>query len=270
MSLYKLIASDGTALCYRVDDFTPPWKEPRTLILLHSAMGSSVRWFSMVPKLAQHFRVIRPDLRGHGASDVPGSDQELTMERLVRDVVELMDALGCEKAIVAGNSAGGYIAQNLAIAHPERVSELVLFGSTAGLKNTNAETWAERIGEEGLRQFLARTIAYRFEPDTDPALIEWFLDEVAKNDVPYLGQFIGLMSSADWSDRLHEIACPTCLVIPGREIAEGVRDYSVMNRIPALHRIVVENAAHNICDSRPDLCVDTALRFLGVSSASQD
>jgi pimeloyl-ACP methyl ester carboxylesterase len=266
MSLHKLVASDGTALCYRVDDFTPPWKEPPTLILLHSAMGSSARWFSMMPKLAQHFRVIRPDLRGHGASEVPGSNQTLTMEQLVQDVVDLMDGLGCDKVIVAGNSAGGYIAQNLAIAHPDKVSELVLFGSTAGLKNTNAETWAERIGEEGLRQFLARTIAYRFEPDTDPALIAWFLDEAAKNNVPFLGQFIGLMSSADWRDKLPEIACPTCLVIPGREIAEGVRDYSVMNRIPDLHRIVVEDAAHNICDSRPDLCVDILLKFLDVRS----
>ena len=55
---------DGLKLAYYVDDFTKPWVKPQTVFLLHAAMGNAQRWFSWVPELAKHYRVIRMDLRG--------------------------------------------------------------------------------------------------------------------------------------------------------------------------------------------------------------
>ena len=49
-------ASDGTRLFYRVDDFTDPWADASTVVLLHQGMGSSLRLFGWVPHLARHFR----------------------------------------------------------------------------------------------------------------------------------------------------------------------------------------------------------------------
>ena len=88
-------ASDGLHLGYCVDDFTDPWKKAPILLLLHAAMGSARRYYAWVPPLCRHYRVVRMDLRGHGSSEVPPADRELTLERLVRDVIELMDHLGC-------------------------------------------------------------------------------------------------------------------------------------------------------------------------------
>jgi pimeloyl-ACP methyl ester carboxylesterase len=249
-------------IAYYVDDFTDPWIEPRALIMLHSAMGHSRRFYGMVPPLAQHFRVVRMDLRGHGESQVPPAHSPLTMDRLVQDVVELMDHLGCPRAHFVGNSAGGYLAQQLAMRDPARVATLCLFGSTPGLKNSQAATWLPRVAREGLRNFLADTITDRFAPQTDPGLIRWFLDEAAKNDTTYIARFIGLMTTLDWSDELHRIRCPTLVVMPGGETVGSVRNYEVMReRIPDVRVLSYDGMPHNICDADPARCAADVLAF---------
>src|SRR5512135_2838418 len=146
-------ASDGLALAYYVDDFTDPWKKAPTLLLLHAAMGSARRYFAWVPYLARDWHVVRLDLRGHGKSQVPPAEQPLTLDRLVGDVVELLDHLGVERAHIVGNSAGGYLGQQLAMNAPERVRSLALYGSTPGLKNSQAPSWVPQIAAKGLRGF---------------------------------------------------------------------------------------------------------------------
>src|SRR5688572_20107234 len=96
-------ASDGLRLRYVIDDYTDPWRQSETLVMLHAAMGSSRRFYAWVPHLARDFRVVRLDLRGHGESEVPG-DGQLTFERLCLDVVELLDQLGAATVHLAGSS----------------------------------------------------------------------------------------------------------------------------------------------------------------------
>ena len=256
--------SDGLELAYALDDFTKPWVEAPVIVMLHSAMGRSDRFFAMVPPFLDRFRVLRVDLRGHGMSQVPPEDLPLTMNRLVLDVEEILDHLGIGKAHFLGNSAGGYISQNLAMSRPERVRSLLLFGSTPGLKHSNAASWLPRVARDGLRTFLSETIEQRFNVEsTDTALIEWFLDEAAKNDVGFIARFIGLMSSLDWSHELHRIACPTLVVIPGAEAVGGVENYRPMReRIPDVELLTFSGLAHNICDMVPERCAAEALAFL--------
>src|SRR5689334_24329082 len=118
--------SDGLSLAYYVDDFTDPWKRPETVLLLHAAMGSSGRYYGWVPHLGRDWRVVRLDLRGHGVSQVPPADQPLLLERLVKDVAELLDHLGLDSTHIVGNSAGGYLGQQLAMTMPARVKSLSL------------------------------------------------------------------------------------------------------------------------------------------------
>src|SRR5947208_13953463 len=113
--------SDNMILTYDFDDFTDPWKGAPTLLLLHAAMGSARRYFAWVPHLSRNYRVVRLDLRGHGRSQVPPADRPLTLDRLVLDVAELLDHLGVGEAHVVGNSAGGYLGQQLTMTRPERV-----------------------------------------------------------------------------------------------------------------------------------------------------
>jgi 3-oxoadipate enol-lactonase len=161
----SFMSSDGTRLAYCIDDFTDPWKKAPVLLLLHAAMGSASRYYAWVPPLSRHYRVVRMDLRGHGSSEIPPPQRELTLERLVADVAELMDHLGCTKAHIIGNSAGGYLAQQLAMNQAERVRSLMLFGSTPGLKHSQAPSWIPQIQAKGMRAFLAETIADRLPLD---------------------------------------------------------------------------------------------------------
>jgi 3-oxoadipate enol-lactonase len=166
--------SDGIRIGYYVDDFSDPWRHDPAI----------------VPTLSRHYCTIRMDLRGHGTSEVP-ANKSVRMERLVDDVIELMAELGICSAHFLGNSAGGYISQQLAMKHPEKVLSLTLFGSTPGLKNSQALTWLPRAAKEGLRAFLADSIADRFPlAVVDPGLVTWFLDEAAKNDTQYIGNFV--------------------------------------------------------------------------------
>ncbi|MGZ8228324.1 MAG: alpha/beta fold hydrolase, partial [Burkholderiales bacterium] len=49
---------------YEIDDFTDPWREPETILMLHGNAESGAMWFGWVPTLARHYRVVRPDMRG--------------------------------------------------------------------------------------------------------------------------------------------------------------------------------------------------------------
>lgn len=257
-------ASDGLRLAYRVDDFTDPWTKAPTLLLLHAAMGSVRRYYAWVPLLCRDYRVVRLDMRGHGASEIPAPESGLSLARLVADVAELLDHLGCASAHIVGNSAGGYLAQQLAMTRPERVQSLMLFGSTPGLKNSQAPSWIPQIEAKGLRAFLAETIADRLPTDRlDPRHVEWFLDEAARNDPAYIARFVLLMASYDWSGELHRIRCPTLVVVPGNEPIGSTANYEPFRRlVPDVEIRVYEGAPHNICDAFPERCATDVREFL--------
>jgi pimeloyl-ACP methyl ester carboxylesterase len=259
--------TDGITLSYAIDDFSDPWRKTETLLMLHSAMGSANRFYAMVPALARHYRVVRLDLRGHGESEVPPATSALTMDRLVEDVHELISELGVDAVHLLGNSAGGFVGQHLTFKYPELVKSLMLFGSSTGLKGTNATSWLPRVAREGLRPFIEDTIAYRFNLETtDPGLVEWFLDEIEKNDTEFVGRFITLMTQVDSTDRLSSIRCPTLLVIPGAEAESGIRNYEPMKTlIPRVEVRYSKGAAHNMMDSDPAKCAEEVLRFLSKS-----
>ncbi len=255
-------ASDGLSLAYYVDDFTDPWQRPEMLLLLHAAMGSSRRYFAWVPHLARHWRVVRLDLRGHGSSQVPPAERPLLLDRLVGDVAELLDHLGVASAHIVGNSAGGYLGQQMAMTRAQRVKSLSLFGSTPGLKNSQAPSWIPQIQAKGLRAFLAATIADRLPADADPGLINWFLDEAGRNDPAYIAKFVLLMASYDWSAEVTRIQVPTLVVIPGGETVGSFANYEPFRRLGDVEFRVYDGLPHNICDAVPDRCAEDVRDFL--------
>jgi pimeloyl-ACP methyl ester carboxylesterase len=260
------VASDGIRLRYALDDWTDPWTTPATLVLLHAAMGSSRRLRAWVPHLARDLRVVRPDLRGHGASEVPPAALPLTLERLARDVLDLIDRLGVERVHLAGSSAGAIVAMQVAIAHPERVATLADFASTPGLKpsNVDAEQWIAHMRRRGVRGFLEDTIADRFDlAAVEPGFVEWFLDESARTSADWLARFVPLMRSVDLTDRLSEIRCPMLAVVPDHDPISSIAQYEVIReRVPDVEFVVYRGLPHNITDAVPDRCARELAGFL--------
>lgn len=100
------------------------------LILISGLGYSSWQWHKMVPFLAEHFQVITFDNRGVGQSDKPAGPY--TAQMLAADTAGLLDSLGIEKAIIAGHSMGGFIAQAMALDFPEKVAKLILCSTNFG------------------------------------------------------------------------------------------------------------------------------------------
>lgn len=118
---------DGVRLAYRFDG------DPGLpVLLLSNSIATDLHmWDGQVDALARRFRVLRYDARGHGASDAPAVPYSL--DRLGRDVVELLDALGLARVHVLGLSLGGFVAQWLAVHEPGRIDRLVLANTAAWL-----------------------------------------------------------------------------------------------------------------------------------------
>jgi pimeloyl-ACP methyl ester carboxylesterase len=112
--------ADGARLYWRCDgpDAAPP-------LLLGNSIGCDHSlWDAVMPSLMRVFRVIRWDMRGHGASDVtPG---EYSMERLGRDALAVADAAGATRFHYAGISLGGMVGMWLGANAPERIQRLAL------------------------------------------------------------------------------------------------------------------------------------------------
>ena len=260
----SFLSSDGIELAYWIDDFSDPWKELPPILLLHSAMGCSERFFSWIPLLARHYPVLRLDLRGHGRSQVPPGDQSLTIGRLCDDIREFMDYMGLESAHFAGTSAGGYLTQRIAIDEPGRVLSAALFGATPGLKRSQAKSWLTVIKERGLITFLTETISDRFPiGECNPALVTYFLEQTGRNDAEFILKFIELMAEQDWSEEMGQIICPTLLVIPGQgKIGDKSAYKPMMENIPDLTTKIYENTPHNVWDFMPERCAGDLLGFL--------
>lgn len=141
---------DGLSIAYEEQGQGQP------VVLLHGFCGSSAYWERVMPLLARRYRVIAPDLRGHGSSDAPLG--AYTIEQMADDVAGLLDSLGLEKYTVLGHSMGGYVTLSLAERYSERLDGFGLIHSTAYPDSEEAKEKRLRavsiISSEGITSFV--------------------------------------------------------------------------------------------------------------------
>lgn len=118
------------------------------LVLSHSLGCDHAMWDAQVADLLPHFRILRYDTRGHGASDVPPGDYSI--ERLARDVLGIADALRVEKFAFCGLSLGGMIGQWLGANAGERLSHLVLANTSARISAEGMEARRQEVLSGGM------------------------------------------------------------------------------------------------------------------------
>ena len=106
-----------------------PRDDPEPIVLIHGTSASLHTWDGWVAALSPHRRVVRMDLPGFGLTG-PAPDGNYSMARYTDFVLEFLDLLKIDQAVLAGNSLGGGIAWQTALAHPKRVSQLVLVDAT--------------------------------------------------------------------------------------------------------------------------------------------
>ena len=155
----RLARNGPVALAYDVRGRGSP------LVLIQGVGVGRWGWEPVADRLARRFRVITIDNRGIGASDAPPGHYSARM--MADDVLAVLDDAGIQQASVVGTSLGGMIAQELALAHPERVDKLVLVATIPGgprshpmpLPTTYLFAWAPLMSSQAkLREFVQKTL----------------------------------------------------------------------------------------------------------------
>ena len=131
------VRRDGARLYWRSDG-----DPSRPALVLGNSLGTDITlWDAVLPQLVERFRVLRFDMRGHGASESPPGDY--TIEMLANDALAVADAAGVARFSYAGVSIGGMLGQWLGANAGDRLERLVLAMTTA---KSNPDVWAARIG----------------------------------------------------------------------------------------------------------------------------
>jgi 3-oxoadipate enol-lactonase len=201
-------------LPYRIDgaDDAPP-------LLLSNSLGSTAEmWDPQIPALAERFRVIRYEIRGHDGAPVP--DGPYTLDDLGRDAVALLGRLGVERAHFAGLSLGGMIGMWLAINAPERIDRLVLLCTSALLSRDH--DWplrARTVREQGTGAVAQAVVERWFTPafaQANPDLAARMRAMVADTPPEGYAGCCDAIHAMDLLDEVERVRAPT-LVIAGRE-----------------------------------------------------
>ena len=242
MPIDHITTGDGCLLAYRLDGL----KDAPVLMLSNSLGTTHEMWSPQMPAFTGRFRVLRYDTRGHGGSDVPSG--AYSIDRLGRDAIELLDALGIEQVWFCGLSMGGMIGQWLGSHVPERLAGLILANTTAYMGPPSS--WQARI---------ATVRAHGVAALTEAVLQRWFTPEFIATSPDAVASvramllacdpegYIGCCSAIrDMDQRLtaRVIGVPTLLISGAHDPATPPADAALLNAAIACSRIVSLEAAH--------------------------
>lgn len=264
---------NGLELYYEVTDFTRPWEGvAQTLVLLHGLHGHLDWWnYYQTPVLAQQYRVVTLDQRGHGKSFKPAAGYSI--EAMADDVYQLLRRLNLGPVHLGGASMGGMVSLHLALTHPELVRSLILvdsYAKTPHVLQTALQKWIADV-----EQFGYATVMESFNDDYASALFSpgfWarqpdfpaFETELVLKNLMPDPAFIGCcraIQEFDVMDRLGEIKAPILIVTPNAGLAyeEGLR---MGQYLPQAEFWTPEDVGHSVHIEIPDEFNRQILQFL--------
>lgn len=240
------------------------------LILLH-AWGESRRAFTpFLSYLPPGVRAVAPDQRGHGDADKPGTGY--TLPELAQDAVAFLDAIGVGAAVLVGASSGGYVAQQVAVTHPERVAGLVLAGAPRSLQGPRPPFAAELdrltdpLDPAWVRSFTLGFTRVELLPE---GFLDLLVEDALKIPAAIWGLSLdGLLLSAAPTDG-GAILAPT-LVVSGARDAFLSRDETrrLVDAVPGSRWIEYPDAGHAVLWEQPERLARDVVAFAdGLSRA---
>jgi 3-oxoadipate enol-lactonase len=239
---------------YREDWFGEPWRKPETAILIHGNAESSIVWYAWLPRMAQEFRVLRPDLPGLGRSRIPAGF-EWSLPSLAAFVAHVLEKAGSDSAHIIGAKAGGAIAMQFAADYPARTRTLSVVhvpspvtnarGSASG---TSFAPQRERLGSAASKEMVD------------------YWENMFKTapEIPTKGLLAAVVKSDPAKDGiLQRIKAPTLLMTADRgqlQSVEKAREYQTL--IPNSRLVVLRSDGYHIAASNADECVTNVLAFI--------
>jgi 3-oxoadipate enol-lactonase len=239
------------------------------VVLGHSILCSGEMWVRQIPRLAERYRVINIDQRGHGKSVPAATPYEL--RDMVEDVISVLDHLAIERAVWAGLSLGGMVAMHAATSHPDRVSALILLDTHAGKETTykKLKYRAMSIGARafGVRLFFPAVHPLLFGRTTlaeNRALVDDWKSRFEAIHVPSLATAVAALTRRPSILReLSGVQCPS-LVVVGEEDASlpPPKSREIADALPNASLAVIPGAGHLSALEKPKEVTEVMLRFL--------
>lgn len=212
----KATVNGGIGIHYLVEG-----KEGAPWITFSNSLATDFSmWDEEVDALKDDYRILRYDKRGHGLSEAPEGPYDFDM--LIGDVIGLWDELGIEKSHFVGLSIGGMTALGLALAHPNRVSSIVVSNSRADATPEFKEAWDQRIsmaeanGMEGMAEPTVQRWCSKPFLDSGTVKLERLANMVRATSLTGFKGCGRAIQGLNYHSRLGEIKSPT-LYIAGKE-----------------------------------------------------
>ena len=222
--------SDDAEIFYTVVGDGPP------VILLHLFPANHKAWLPAAELLASRYRLILPDLRGHGQSGAAAGPA--TMEKHAADLLRLCDVCGVGKAVFAGVSIGGYVLFEFWRRHRERVAGLILCDTRAGADSDEARTnrlkAADDVEKQGIVQFIDSMIPKLLGETTRttrPDLVE--RTRKMMREMPAAGIAVvqrGMAARPDSAPDLRTINVPTLVMVGAEDTVTPLTEAELMHR----------------------------------------
>jgi pimeloyl-ACP methyl ester carboxylesterase len=221
------------------------------ILFVHGFPLSRAIWQPQIEALSKNFRVIAPDLRGHGESEAPAGDYD--MNTFADDLNALLEERQCGPVILVGHSMGGYISFAFYRRYPEKVRGLVLFCTRAGADSEEGKAGRENLARRAEREGAA-AVAEQMLPkmlaattiSSQPDLVAQVRQIMLATSINGLaGSLRGMAARPGSVDLLPKIAAPA-LVIAGADdlIIPTPEAETMAQAIPNTQLHLIANAGH--------------------------
>lgn len=237
-------------------------------MLLHGIGGDRLVWNAVATRLAAEFRVIAPDLRGHGQSRAPPGSQ-FTLAEMTADVLHLLDEKTVDSAHWVGFSGGAFLALRLTLDHPERTRSLALVSGAAYLdahSRSVMERWWSTSTEEGPDAFALRLLKDVYYPDWVEAhldIVDLVNEEVRTRDYTAAVAWGRSLQSFDERNSITAIRKPTLLVqAMDDQVTDASHGRILRQSIPGSVIRIFAETGHMIPVERPDELAEALLEHL--------
>lgn len=260
-------AIDANAITINYEEWGD--RESPAVILLHGFSSDLRMWAPTVEAFARDYRVIAPDLRGHGRTSVPPGLDSYTMEAYVDDLRCLLDALEVEICALIGCSFGGMIAVQAAVSFAGRFAGVVLSDASAAYENpAYDERYRERergIAEQEalIARFGSAGAGRRAAADvSDPFLAEGIRARYERIQADgFLGAARVRRERPDLLGVIGEHLTSPVLVCTGDEDPVHCASLLMAAQLPSARVVTFRNTGHGIPARAPELFAETVLRF---------
>lgn len=261
----SLVTANGTTLRY---DVAGPEEGPP--VLFSNSLGTSLEmWDRQIPALADKYRLIRYDTRGHGGSPVkPG---KATIFDLADDALGLLDALRIESAHVVGLSMGGMTGQVIAAKHPKRLRSLALMATSAHMPPP--EGWharAKAVREGGMGTIVEAVLQCWFTGRAPAGLVAATKAQFLACPAEGYALCCEALAEMDLRPLLPAIETPTLIVAGEDDPATPVEMMrTIQSLVPGAELVILRQAAHLLAIEQAETANRHLRAFLDARSPSR-